>query len=150
MKARFALIIIFMLLVPVFNSLIITGPITGKVTSFDDSEPSKEIEIPEDPQGAIIGNIKIPKRAVITNASMNVSVVSSLVDKYPKDVLVDIGEDGKYEWGFSGQGYGQMGQQQYFMDNKKYSRVKITGDSYNKTTSFRLPKNATVTSTMML
>ena len=118
MKRTIAIIIILILLVSTFQSLMVIGPITGKVTTFSDSEASKLAEFQSGENFKLIGNISIPKRAVITNASFNVSVISNLLDEYPKDIFVDIGDDGKYEWAFQGAGYGQLGQQRYFINNR--------------------------------
>ena len=140
MKGKSVILVFLILLIPIFQSLIVTGPITGSVTSFNDSEPSKIAALTESVEPVLVGNISIPKRAVITDASINVSVMSSSVYEYPKDVFVDIGNDSKFEWGFGGKGYGQVGQQRSFMDNKSYSRLKITGNSYITMQALDSPK----------
>ena len=126
------------------------APISGSVTSFNDSAAHKVVPLPKNNPGELAGYIEIPQRAVITSARMNVTAVGSPSHEYPKDIFVDIGDEGKYEWAFSGDGVGQLGQQKYLVDNKSKLRMHFFGDEYNTTAKVRLPKNATVTSTTML
>jgi hypothetical protein len=133
-----------------FNGLLVVAPIPGSVTTFSDSDASKEVQLSNLPSGELAGYIELPKRAVITNASFNVTTVPNSNLEYPRDVLVDLGDDGNYEWGFSGDGFGPIGQQNLFRNNRSWTRLQFNGDDHNTTAKFRLPKNATVTSTMML
>jgi hypothetical protein len=139
-----------LLLLQVLTSFFVAAPITGKVTSFNDTETSKIADfLPNDP-GKVIGYIEVPKRSVVTDASFNVSQISNSSYQYPKNTIIDVGDDGKYEWAFSGKGYGNLGQQRQFLDNTITTRVEINGNLFNNNAKIRLPKNATVTSTHML
>ncbi len=149
MARKLVFIVMLILLLPALYGIIVPAPIVGNVSTFDDSDTYKIAELSDNPQGKVVGYIDIPKRAVVTKASFNVTTMNTSAI-FPKDILLDIGDDKNYEWAFIGDGYGALGQQQYFVGNKTEKRLKITGDDHNTSAVIRLPKNATVTSTMML
>jgi hypothetical protein len=139
-----------MLIFPALHGLMVPAIIPGSVDTFNDSDSYKLVDVTKIEKNKLVGYLEIPNRAIVTNASFNVTSQLSPLDLFPNEVFIDVGDDGNYEWAFEGDGYGNLGQQQLFLTNKSDSRLKIEGDSFNNEAKIRLPKNATVTSTTML
>ncbi|MEW5760524.1 MAG: VCBS repeat-containing protein [Candidatus Thermoplasmatota archaeon] len=72
--------------------------------------------------------VKVPNNIYVTNASMKIIPVSN-----PMKPCIDIGDDGIIDWAFDGIGYGSMGEQNFFGENKsktiefeKNAKINIT------------------------
>ncbi|WP_455392932.1 hypothetical protein, partial [[Eubacterium] cellulosolvens] len=118
---------------------------TGTVTRFSDSAAEKNITIPSGGGTDNSATIDIPKKATITDASFDISTYYTASDEYPNKPTIDVGNDGDYEWAFSGMGYGDFGQQNVFSDDNPVQSVFFNaGEEFNNDVAIRMPKNATV------
>jgi hypothetical protein len=69
---------------------------------------------------------------------------------YPSNIGVDFGGDRALEWAWQGPGYGPLGRQTMFVNNKPVMNASVPmGGGYNDTTAFRLPKSAIVKSAVV-
>ncbi len=150
MRHLLSISIFLILIFPVLHGLLVVAPISGNVNSFNDSKSSKIIRLTNKTSGELGGYIDIPNRAIITNASFDVSSVPNLNMAYPNEVLIDVGNNDKYEWGFKGTGYGNLGWQNVFQDNEpSLSLIFNESIKVNTDVTIRLLKNATITSASM-
>ena len=72
-------------------------------------------------QGSITNNstsIEVPRNVTFTASGFEVVIDSD--DQSPGEVWVDVGEDGIFEWEFTGTGYGDIGQQNEFYDGNTW------------------------------
>ena len=86
-------------------------------------------------QGNITNNsasIEVPRNVTFTTSGFEILVDSD--DQSPGEVWVDVGEDGIFEWEFTGTGYGDIGQQNEFYDgNNWYVSQVPSGNSTTPT-----------------
>jgi PKD repeat protein len=65
---------------------------------------------------------------------------------YPTDPKIDVGEDGDYEWMYSGTGYGALGHQTYFSSGMQDQAVFVPKSGSTTDLNVILPKNANILS----
>jgi hypothetical protein len=124
---------------------------TGTVTTFSDKTSEKDLTIPSGGGTNYSASIEIPKKATITNAYFDVSALYSPKGEYPTKPAIDVGDDGDSEWAFSGVGYGDLGRQNVFGDDKPVQPIMFEGsETYKNDILIRLPKNATISSASMM
>ena len=69
---------------------------------------------------------------------------------YPSNIAIDFGGDRALEWTWQGPGFGPLGRQTMFVNNRPYMNATVTmGGGYNDSTAFRIPKTAVVKSAVM-
>jgi hypothetical protein len=69
---------------------------------------------------------------------------------YPSNIMLDFGGDRVPEWTWQGPGFGGLGRQTMFVNNKPYMNASVPmGGGYNDSVAFRLPKTATVKTATM-
>jgi hypothetical protein len=130
--------------------MLLAVPVVQNIDTFSDSSKDKIISFPGGGGTDQSSNIEIPNKAIVSNASFNVSTFNDGSGNYPNNARIDVGADGDYEWGFTGQGYGGFGGQYVFDDNQPSKSVNFQlNETFNNNTNLRLPKNATVYSTNM-
>ncbi|WP_455391873.1 thrombospondin type 3 repeat-containing protein [[Eubacterium] cellulosolvens] len=150
MRRKFVLIILFTLLFTALNPLILAEPPIIRITKFSDDTPTKVISFPSGGGTDLSAGLEFPKKAVVTNATFNVSTVRDINGYYPTNPSIDVGGDGDYEWAYQGKGYGQFGRQAVFSDDNLAQIFYFDGKTtYQNHSTFYLPKNAVVDSAKM-
>ena len=89
--------------------------------------------------------ITLPAEAPVYNARIGVRGFPDGGGEYPGQLWMDVGHDGDIEWRFGGKGYGDLGKQTRFSDNKTSQVVPFHSNKENDTYSIYLPKGAVVT-----
>lgn len=62
----------------------------------------------------------------MASAGVNISTVNSATGPWLRDVKIDFGLDQRPEWEFSGRGYGELGHQSVFTDERESKTIRIT------------------------
>ena len=95
-------------------------------------------------QGNVTNNsasIEVPRNVTFTTSGFEVVIDSD--DQSPGEVWVDVGEDGIFEWEFTGTGYGDIGHQNEFYDgNNWYVSQVPSGNSTSPT--ILIPSQSTI------
>jgi hypothetical protein len=121
------------------------------ISTLSDGRPEKTLSFSQPGTDKTL-SIRLPNGARVISAKMNVTglpYINGSTD-YPKDITIDMGNDGATEWAFNGTGYGQMGFQTVFSNGAPLLYVNLPQNGgTNATPSVRLPKNAVVTSAKM-
>ena len=95
-------------------------------------------------QGGVTNNttsIEVPRNVTFMTSGFDVAIDSD--DQSPGKVWVDVGEDGVFEWEFTGLGYGDIGHQNEFYDgNNWYLSQVTTGNSTSPT--ILIPSESTI------
>ncbi len=144
MRRLIILIITSLFLLPIFSNLLPSTPVQHEITKFIDDTAEKTVNFnsggfPDQPTA-----IEIPKKAVVTDASFNISTVYNQPN-YPLAPRIDVGGDGDYEWAYSGNGYGEYGRQNVFSNGLDTYMKNFEGNvTYDDKMKILLPKNATI------
>jgi hypothetical protein len=150
MRRRPILLVSLMLFLTILSPLILATPPTINLTKFSDDTTEKVISFPGGGGYDESAALEFPKKAVVTEASFNVSTVPDALGNYPTKPYIDVGADGDHEWGFYGSGYGDFGRQDEFSNGERIRDVKFDeNETFNTSAKIILPKNATVTSAVM-
>jgi hypothetical protein len=150
MSRKFVFTVILLILLTTQNALILATPVSQTLTKFSDATSEKIIIFPGGGGADKSAALEIPKKAVVTDASFNVSTVLEPSGNYPEKPYIDVGSDGDREWSFGGTGYGRFGQQNTFTTGQPYKENQFNeNETFKNETSIYLPKNATVTSASM-
>ncbi len=150
MKTSITILCILILILSCLFQISVFESECSTVTTFDDGVSQKTISFPGG--GGIDEStwIEIPKKAIVTDASFDVSTVYTINHQYPLDPQIDVGGDGDPEWEFSGVGYGEYGRQNVFGDNMPGQPIHFDENKpFENQILIRLPKNATISSTSM-
>jgi len=131
-KSMVSTIIIVMLCSVVFFNLLAPNYESGTLTTLSGDLTEKELKFKSGGSDESI-NIELNKEATVISSEISVS--GSVQDgEYPKNVEIDVGSDGDNEWQFIGEGYGRLGQQTTFSNDKEYQSVKFKTGGYDKDT----------------
>jgi hypothetical protein len=132
------------------SGLLTATPILETLTKFSDDTSEKIITFGGGGGTDTSASIEIPKKAVVTGATFNVSTVPDASGNYPSKPYIDVGDNSDTDWAFTGTGYGTYGMQDVFSDNQ-YSKGLNFGasETFKNDSSFYMPKNATVSSAGM-
>jgi hypothetical protein len=128
----------------VFLNLVVPNSESGHLNTLSDDVTEKELKFKSG--GSDEGSVAIELNKKATVISSKISIEGAAYNgEYPKNIEVDVGSDGDNEWQFIGEGYGRLGQQTTFTNDKEYQSVKFKTGGYNKDTHFLVPKNAIIT-----
>ncbi|MGQ9583204.1 MAG: PKD domain-containing protein, partial [Thermoplasmatota archaeon] len=97
-------------------------------------------------------SLSIQTGLILNSAELKVSsaAMPGSEKSYPTNVVVDFGGDEKPEWAFTGRGYGALGRQTVFVNDRPYMNASLPfGGGYNDSIAIRLPKSAHVKSATM-
>jgi len=142
-----AIFLVTLLLVVSYFIPMATGPIDGEiVTKFSDGSDAKNITIPVIGGSDGTNSIELPKNAQVTEARFNVTGLPGTNGASPSGVSIDVGNDGDFEWNFTGASYGALGNQSTF--NTSYTEETLSFESagFNESIGILLPKEANVIS----
>tara|TARA_B100000925_G_scaffold96162_1_gene70113 strand:+ start:4521 stop:8732 length:4212 start_codon:yes stop_codon:yes gene_type:complete len=90
--------------------------------------------------------LDIPRNVTFVTSGFQLNVESQ--DESPGQIWIDVGEDGTYEWEFTGTGYGDIGSQNQFYDGSEF--YILPSPSGNSTTpGVLIPSSATLQSSSM-
>ncbi len=90
----------------------------------------------------VISNIALLHNATALAATMDVNAREGANNRcYAENVTLDVGDDGTYEWGFTGNGYGGLGNQTRFFDGSTELCSRFTSPAGGRA-SILLPKEA--------
>ena len=156
MRATWIVLLVTMSMLPVGELLSVPlaagyGNITVTTTTFGSGTSDVTVDFPS----AIVNtdnSISVQSGVYIDQARLKVSSVAQPPGNkdYPTNVTIDFGGDTQLEWQWRGPGYGPLGHQTTFINNKEYMNATLGKfGPYNDTVSFRLPKTANVKSATM-
>ena len=95
-------------------------------------------------QGGVTNNttsIEVPRNVTFMTSGFDVAIDSD--DQSPGKVWVDVGEDGVFEWEFSGLGYGDIGHQNEFYDGNNWYLSQVTSGNSTSPTIL-IPSESTI------
>ena len=95
-------------------------------------------------QGGVTNNttsIEVPRNVTFMTSGFDVAIDSA--DQSPGKVWVDVGEDGVFEWEFSGLGYGDIGHQNEFYDGNNWYLSQVTSGNSTSPTIL-IPSESTI------
>jgi hypothetical protein len=135
-------------LVAVLTVCLLSGLMSPlEVTSYtiSDIDGSTSLDILFDKAGERTVNLAIPGPFKAISAEVNVSGGPTVPGgtSFPRNVSMDVGNDGKVEWAFDGPGYGPLGRQDRFSDNAT-SKDLIIDNSTSVTYELLVPKDSQV------
>jgi len=111
---------------------------------------SKDAEaILEAPGFSKIVNLSIPAECFVMSATVNVAGMASPGDASAFATDVGLTLNGSVLWAFNGTGYGALGRQDQFSEGSGDMVARFGPAGGSARTTFRLPKNATVTNASM-
>ena len=118
--------------------------IVFNVGAFADGNNSTELVF-SGPDNDTSLSLTLPNGATVLDARMNISAAPLLEGgtNFPKNVTVDVGNDGVPDWAFRGKGYGDMGHQYMFTTGANSSMVRSADDGIS-TSYIQLPAGARV------
>ena len=86
-------------------------------------------------------SIEVPRNVTFTTSGFEVVIDSD--DQSPGEVWVDVGEDGVFEWEFTGTGYGDIGHQNEFYDGNNWYVSQVSSGNSTSPTIF-IPSQSTI------
>lgn len=95
-------------------------------------------------QGGVTNNttsIEVPRNVTFMTSGFDVAIDSD--DQSPGKVWVDVGEDGVFEWEFTGLGYGDIGHQNEFYDGNNWYLSQVTSGNSTSPTIL-IPSESTI------
>ena len=95
-------------------------------------------------QGGVTNNttsIEVPRNVTFMTSGFDVAIDSA--DQSPGKVWVDVGEDGVFEWEFTGLGYGDIGHQNEFYDGNNWYLSQVTSGNSTSPTIL-IPSESTI------
>jgi hypothetical protein len=142
-------IVLFILFFSIFNGITLGVPPVQELTRMVDNASEKTVSFTPGGLPNTTTELELPKKAVVTDASFNVSTVYGETE-HPTKPRIDVGDDGDLEWAFSDVGYGGFGQQNVFSDDFYANSVNFKANqTFNNETFIYLPKNATISEASM-
>lgn len=103
---------------------------------FSDGSTAVELELDSSSVNSV--NVSVYRNTTLTQSSFEVSYDVS--DPSPGTVLLDVGADMQYEWGFVGAGAGKLGEQHRFVDDSLSDDTPVSGNqSWNNLEAWKLP-----------
>ena len=146
MKRLNTFIITFFLIISILPlSNISASQTSSSITSFSGGLASKTIEL----SGGQVNNsatIDIPRNVTFTSAGFDLDFDQT--DSSPGQISVDIYEDGILEWNYSGQGYGNIGEQTTFYDGSNFF-VQPTNAGNSSVPGVMLPSSGVLQSSTL-
>ena len=132
MKRNSALLMILLMLTSCIPISIVSA--TGESLSFN-TFTGGYATVDVNLQGGVMNSstsVEVPRNVTFVTSGFEVVVDSS--DTSPGEVWVDVGEDGIFEWEFTGLGYGDIGHQNEFYDGNNWYISQVTpGNSTSPT-----------------
>jgi hypothetical protein len=138
-----SVIITFLCSVTLFNIIALNSE-SGTLKLLGGDVFEKEIKYTSGGSDETSIYLELNKEATVISAEMSIKG-SAHSGEYPKNVEVDVGSDGDNEWEFIGEGYGRLGQQTTFSNDKEYQSVKFNIAGFDRNTNVLIPKDASIT-----
>ncbi len=140
-----SLIFLLSVFIPLLENVNATGG-SGTITTFSDNSSSSTILLNGTSNHTSL-NITLDRNTTITNSVFDISYDwdQFLPNDTPGSVILDIENDGQYEWAWNGVGYGDLGIQNLFSTGSSNSSSSIS-PANNSLGTVLLPQNAQVES----
>ena len=103
--------------------LVMVSGASSNIESFSGGYATIDVDL----QGGLTNNstsFDVSRNVTILSSGFEVSVTSSA--QSPGKVWIDIGEDGTFEWEYTGTGYGDIGHQNEFYDGSNWSVSQVS------------------------
>ena len=136
--------VIITLMISPLSPLLYVASATGQgtITIFSDGTPTSTINLNGSLANTSVG-ITLERNTTIEHATFEISYDYALNSPSPGEVILDIGDDGQYEWAWDSVGYGDFGRQMTFSNGANNSSAPVSSAG-NIIGDILMPSNAQV------